>query len=394
MKTLSIVIVSYNVCRYLEQCLLSVERATTTLDADVWVVDNASSDGTGELMHSRFPQVHFIENKENVGFSCANNMAIRASKSRYVLLLNPDTIVSETVLQQCVSFLDAHPEAGATGVSMLKDNGSFAWESRRGLPSPFTAFCKMSGLCTVFPRSRTFGRYYMRYLDREQVSEIEVISGAFNMLRREALDKVGLLDEDFFMYGEDIDLSYRLLQAGYKNYYQPCSILHYKGESTQKSSFKYVHVFHDAMLIFYNKHYKNSYRWLTPFIRLAVVGRGMIDYVIQQREHVRKIPINNDSDKRYLFLGSPTSIGKVCALSLKHHLRMDFRVASHDTLPQGHHEVKDCSKDFDYIVYDVEAYSYEQILHLIKQPDARCTLRLATFTPETGCIITQTDVFE
>ena len=148
--------------------------------------------------------------------------------------------------------MDTHPEAGATGVAMLKDDGGFAWESRRGLPTPFTSFCKMTGLCALFPHSRRLGRYYMRYLDKNKTNQIDVISGAFCMVRRSALDKTGLLDEDFFMYGEDIDLSYRLLQCGYKNYYQPLRILHYKGESTHKSSFRYVHVFYKAMLIFFD----------------------------------------------------------------------------------------------------------------------------------------------
>lgn len=274
---LSIVIVSYNVRYHLEQCLRSVFRALVGIPAEVWVVDNASTDGSVEYLKERFPDALFIANTENLGFSRANNQAIRRSKGEYVLLLNPDTLVAEDTFRVCLNFLDAHPGVGATGVRMLHPDGSFAPESRRGLPTPFTSFCKMSGLGTLFPGSRIFGRYYMRYLDVEQPNPIEVISGAFNMVRRKALDQIGLLDEDFFMYGEDIDLSYRLLQGGWQNYYLPCVILHYKGESTEKSSYRYVHVFYEAMLIFFNKHYGRRHYILGSLIRLAVYARALVD---------------------------------------------------------------------------------------------------------------------
>ena len=283
---LSVVIVSYNVKYHLEQCIRSVKKASEGLDADVWVVDNASTDGSVEYLQACFPDVHFISNTENVGFSRANNQAIRQCEGEYVLLLNPDTIVAEDTLRGCVDFLDAHPEVGATGVRMLNVNGTFAPESRRGLPTPFTSFCKMTGLSCLFPKSRVFGRYYMKYLNEEEANPIEVISGAFNMLRHKALDVIGLLDEDFFMYGEDIDLSYRMLMGGWQNYYLPYYILHYKGESTEKSSFRYVHVFYNAMLIFFNKHYGKRYQFIAYLIRLAVVVRAMMDMLIRLFERI------------------------------------------------------------------------------------------------------------
>ena len=208
---LTVVIVNYNVKSYLHQCLHSVERAIRGMNAEVVVVDNASTDASVEELSASFPWVKFIANTENVGFSRANNQAIRQSKSDYVLLLNPDTVVGEEVLEACVSFMDSHADAGAVGVKMLREDGGFAWESRRGVPTLTTSFYKMVGLCSLFPHSRVFGKYYMRYLDENEVNRIEIISGAFMMLRRSALNEVGLLDETFFMYGEDIDLSYRLL---------------------------------------------------------------------------------------------------------------------------------------------------------------------------------------
>jgi len=278
---LSVIIVSYNVKYHLEQCIRSVQKASEGIEVDIWVVDNASSDCSVEYLQALFPDIHFICNKENVGFSRANNQAIQASNGEYVLLLNPDTIVAEDTLKGCVEFLDAHPQVGATGVRMLNADGTFAPESRRGVPTPFTSFCKMTGISSLFSKSRVFGRYYMKYLDENEANPVEVLSGAFNMLRRKALDQIGFLDESFFMYGEDIDLSYRMLTGGWQNYYLPYNILHYKGESTNKSSFRYVHVFYNAMLIFFNKHFGRKYLFVGYLIRLAVVGRAMLDMLIR-----------------------------------------------------------------------------------------------------------------
>ena len=252
---LSVVIVSYNVKYYLEQCLLSVQRALAGVDAEVIVIDNHSKDHTVESLSGRFPDVKFISSQHNLGFAKANNKAIRQSTGEYVLLLNPDTFVGEQTLRQAIDFMDAHPKAGAAGVKMLKCDGEAAMESRRGVPTPMTSFYKVVGLCRRYPMSHTFGKYYMSYLPWDKPSQIEIVSGAFCLLRRQALDQTGLLDETFFMYGEDIDLSYRLLKGGWENWYLPFHVLHYKGESTQKSSFRYVHVFYGAMLIFFRKHY-------------------------------------------------------------------------------------------------------------------------------------------
>lgn len=394
---LSVVIVSYNVKYYLEQCLYALRRSTARIDTEIWVVDNASTDGSVEYLRGRFPEVRYIVNKENAGFSRANNQAIVRSSGQYVLLLNPDTIVGEEVLEECVRFLDACPEVGATGVAMLKDNGEFAWESRRGLPTPFTSFCKMSGLCALFPKSRTFGRYYMRYLDVASPNEIEVISGAFNMIRRSALNKAGLLDEDFFMYGEDIDLSYRLLQQGYKNYYLPLHILHYKGESTQKSSFRYVHVFYQAMLIFFDKHYSRRYRLLSLLIRLAVVLRAFIDVCRQQKGRleqwlVGERPVENTDT--YLFVGAEEALRQARELCRRNELKADFVQATEDTHPCGHLELAARGRAYDYVVYDVEAYRYSTIFRLLAEGVATRPVALGTYSVRTGLLITHKDVFQ
>ncbi|MBJ6109760.1 glycosyltransferase [Hymenobacter sp. BT523] len=258
MVKLSVVIVNYNVCYFLEQALLSVRRAVEKLGqpVEVFVVDNNSVDGSVAMVRERFPEVHIIANRHNPGFSRGNNQALRQATGQYQLLLNPDTVVEEDTFRACCEFMDAHPECGGLGVKMLDGQGHFLPESKRALPTPAVAFYKMFGLAKLMPRSRTFGRYHLGFLSPEETHEVEVLSGAFMLLRKEALDQVGLLDEDYFMYGEDIDLSYRLTQGGWKNYYFPGTrIIHYKGESTKRTSVNYVFVFYRAMVIFARKHF-------------------------------------------------------------------------------------------------------------------------------------------
>jgi GT2 family glycosyltransferase len=255
---LSVIIVNYNVCYFLEQALLSVRRAVEKLGqpVEVFVVDNNSADGSVAMVRARFPEVILIANRDNPGFSKGNNQALRRATGQYQLLLNPDTVVEEDTFRACCDFMDAHPTCGGLGVKMLDGQGKFLPESKRALPTPAVAFYKMFGLASVFPKSRTFGRYHLGFLDQEETHEIEVLSGAFMLLRKEALDKIGLLDEDYFMYGEDIDLSYRLTRGGWKNYYFPGTrIIHYKGESTKRTSVNYVFVFYRAMVIFAQKHF-------------------------------------------------------------------------------------------------------------------------------------------
>lgn len=275
---LSVIIVNYNVKHFLEQCLLSVSKAVSGIDAEVFVVDNNSVDGSVEMVRSKFKWVKCLANKVNTGFSSANNQAIRESKGEYVLLLNPDTVVEEDTFSKCVAFMDSHPDAGGLGVQMIDGKGNFLPESKRGLPSPSVAFYKIFGLSALFPRLKVFGKYHLGYLDKNKTHEVDVLSGAFMLMRKSTLDKVGLLDETFFMYGEDIDLSYRITQGGYKNYYfADTRIIHYKGESTKKSSVNYVIVFYKAMIIFAAKHFTNSNAKLFSFfINIAIYLRAGI----------------------------------------------------------------------------------------------------------------------
>ena len=253
---LSIIIVNYNVKFFLEQCLCSVEKAIRNIDSEVWVVDNASKDGSIDHINTLFPFVKCITSNQNLGFAKANNLALKTSSGKYVLFLNPDTIIPEDCLEKCIAFLETHNDAGALGIRMIDGKGDFLPESKRAFPSPVTSLFKLSGLTRLFPKSRIFARYHLGFLDEHKDHEVDVLSGAFLMSRRDLLDEVNGFDETFFMYGEDIDLSYRLQKTGLKNYYfSGRSIIHFKGESTKKGSVNYVKMFYQAMSIFVNKHY-------------------------------------------------------------------------------------------------------------------------------------------
>jgi GT2 family glycosyltransferase len=236
----------------------------------VFVVDNHSDDDSVEVISRDYAWVHLINNRENLGFSKANNIAIRQAQGEYILLLNPDTVVAEETLKGVIDFMDQHPKAGGAGVRMHNADGTLAPESRRAIPTPFVAARKMLGFTK---------RYYMSYLSWDAPAQIEVVSGAFMLLRHKAIYEVGMLDEDFFMYGEDIDLSYRLLQGGWQNWYLPYDIVHYKGQSTSKSDFRYVHVFYQAMLIFFHKHYSHLSFFFSLPVKVAIYFRASLALV-------------------------------------------------------------------------------------------------------------------
>ena len=275
---LSVIIVSYNVTHFLEQCLHSVHAASSGIATEIFVVDNASVDGSIQMVKEKFPGVICIENSENQGFAKANNQAIRKSKGEYILLLNPDTIVETDTFSKVIAFMDSHADAGGLGVTMVDGTGKFLPESKRGLPTPMVAFYKIFGFARLFPTSKIFGKYHLGYLDKDKTHQVDILAGAFMLMRKSVLEQVGLLDEAFFMYGEDTDLSYRIIKAGYHNYYFPeTRIIHYKGESTKKGSLNYVFVFYNAMIIFARKHYtaKNA-RLFAFFINIAIYFRAFL----------------------------------------------------------------------------------------------------------------------
>ncbi len=298
---LSIVIVNYNVKYYLEQCLLSVFAASKNLEVEIYVVDNHSSDGSIEYLKPKFPEVIFIANNNNPGFSKANNQAINIATGEYILLLNPDTVIAEDTLENICHFMDNHPDAGSTGVKMINGNGMFLPESKRGFPSPWNSFCRMSGLAKIFPNSPLFAKYYLKYLNEDEIHTIDVLAGAFMFLRRTTLNNTGLLDEAFFMYGEDIDLSYRIIQAGYKNYYLPEKIIHYKGESSVKDM-KYVEIFYEAMSIFFKKHYPHRSKLYSFFVNFGILFAKILSMLKRSiHKENKNIETKNFSKKETIF---------------------------------------------------------------------------------------------
>lgn len=398
---LSVIIVNYNVKYYLDQCIRSVLRAFEEMNtpAEIIVVDNHSADGSVDYLEQRYPQklfpmVRFVRSAHNLGFARANNIAIRQSRGEYVLLLNPDTIVGEDALKASVDFMDVHEDAGAVGVRMLGAQGRRAMESRRGLPTPMVSFFKMLGFCNRWPHHRLFGKYYMSYLPWDEPSQIEVVSGAYCMLRRKALDEVGLLDEDFFMYGEDIDLSYRVLKGGYHNYYLPVDILHYKGESTQKSSFRYVHVFYEAMLIFFRKHYSGMTFLLSLPIKTAIYAKALMALVGMLSDRMRKslgfFAPSAEGAQHYVFVGS-LEMQDACR-DIARRLGLDAEFHDSEVL-EDMSEATWSEKNDNVLVLDADSMSYADMLkRMSRLSDMNVNVTLGTYSKKIGKIITDREI--
>lgn len=276
--TLSVIIVNYNVKYFLEQCLYSINKAIAGIDAEVIVVDNHSTDDSLSYLTSKFPEVKFCCNQTNTGFAKACNKGLAQSSGKYVLFLNPDTLVAEDSFTKCINFFEEHPDCGALGVKMLDGAGKFLKESKRSFPGPLTSLYKLFGLGRLFPKSKVFNRYHLGHLDKDEKHSVDVLAGAYFMVRKDVLDKVGGFDEKFFMYGEDVDLSYRIQKAGYKNYYFPgTTIIHFKGESTKRGSLNYVRMFYNAMSIFVKKHYGGTRAGIFIFsMHVAIWIRAII----------------------------------------------------------------------------------------------------------------------
>lgn len=398
---LSIVIVNYNVKHFVTQTLRSIFNSQgLAADAyEVFVVDNCSADGSVEYLtkmfpQAEYPQLHLVANPCNVGFGRANNQVLDEAQGRYILYLNPDTLLTEHTLTDLLAFADAHPEAqlGAIGVKMLQNNGTFAPESRRGRPTPWVSFCKMTGLTALFPKSRLFGRYYMQYLPVEQPAEIEIVSGALMMIPRSAILALGAFDERFFMYGEDIDLSYRMLQAGRHNYYCPTPILHYKGESTKKNTYRYAHVFYEAMLLFFRKHYRHYSFMLSLPIQAAIILRACISLVAQQRKNLIKFlnPTPRPQSEPMLYLGHAAS--EIQSIARTYGLNITCVEADEKTLPHGHLSQGIDTGGITHVIYDLDAYPVDRVLKLFAS-HPRKRLYIGTYTAATGTLLLYNHIY-
>ena len=331
----SVIIVNYRVRYFLELCLYSVSKALADIEAEIIVVDNQSGDGSLEVLEPLFPAVQFIANEKNAGFAVANNQGLRRARGEYVLFLNPDTILPEDYARICLDFLRDKPNAGGLGVRMIDGSGRFLKESRRGFPSPWVAFCRLSGLSALFPQSRHFAGYYLGHLPEKGSHPAPVLSGACLLVRRSVLDIVGGFDERFFMYAEDIDLSFRMEQAGYQNYYTAGTVVvHFKGESTQKDS-RYIRQFYKAMSQFRRKHFDSGFPallnkgvdaaiWVRAGVAAMIRSGGRVlrqrrkaveaGGMVQGGAHAKPGRVGADGPPATWFIGDPLETARVRAL--------------------------------------------------------------------------------
>ena len=362
---ISVIIVNYNVKYFLEQTLRSAQEALSGIESEIIVIDNNSCDGSIGFLKSRFPDVKFIVNTENVGFSRANNIGIKLARGKYTLILNPDTVIGKDAITGCIEWMYSHPDCGGIGVRMIDGNGVFLPESKRSFPSPWVSFCKMFGLTWLFPKSPLFAKYHLRYLNENVPHKIDILAGAYMFIRTGLLQKTGGFDEDFFMYGEDIDLSYRMVEEGFLNYYIPRTIIHYKGESTKKDSIHYVRVFYEAMLIFFRKHYPNYSALYSFFIKTAVFLKAF--FAVLKR--ILTAPFGfmfkrkKQSSLKWLIVsGNPERIKDNLA-------RKGFDNTKAESVPDARIGVDDTD-----IVLDDSCMTYQQIINFISRhsnPDLR-----------------------
>jgi GT2 family glycosyltransferase len=282
-KQISIIIVSYNVRPFLINLLESVKRALSGLSHEIIIIDNASTDGSVQMLKARYPEIRLIANKQNSGFAAANNQGLAAAIGNYLVLINPDTLVQEDTFTTLLKFMDAHPSAGAATCKILNPDGSFSIDSRHSIPSPMTAFWKQIGFSRLFPHSHRFARYNLTFLDENEEHRVDALSGSFMFIRAAAAKEVGPLDEDYFMYCEDVDYCYRMGRAGWEIYYLPeTPIIHYKGESTRKNDYRYVLNFNRSLYLFYSKHFQKKYFFLFKgFILAGVLIRAVLIYLKQ-----------------------------------------------------------------------------------------------------------------
>lgn len=302
---LSVIILNYNVRYFLELCVLSVESALLNIDSEIIVVDNNSSDDSCEMMKSRFPNVKLIQNNLNVGFPKGNNIGVAQAKGDYICILNPDTIVAEDTFEKVLAFAKKQNNLGIIGVKLIDGTGNFLPESKRGIPTPWVAFTKIMGLYKLFPKSPFFNKYYAQRLSKDQTGEVEILVGAFMLLKKELYQEVGGFDEDCFMYSDDVDLSYVVLQKGKHNYYfHETTVIHYKGESTIKDG-TYMKRFQEAMQFFYRKHFKSSFLF-SAFMKIGIVCFSLIKR-FQGRAKAKSIPEN------YLLVSASETLVKIIA---------------------------------------------------------------------------------
>lgn len=399
---LSVVIVNYNVKYYLEQCLYALYKALSGIESEVVVVDNASIDGAESYIAPKFPSLKWIQNTTNAGFSKAANQGILRTTGEYVLLLHPDTLIPDNVLVQCLDFMEKHPEAGAVGVRALHSNGAYAVESRRSSPHPIPLFYKVMGLATLFPQSCIFGRYYCSRVSPLIEQDVDILPGFFTLFRRKAGEEVGFMDEGFYLFGVDIEFSYSLQKLGWKNYYIPTPILHYKGESVNRESFRYNYWFYRSILIFFKKHYVH-YNWLSMPIRIGIYVKATSTWLFNQKRRIgRWMGLERRIKKKatFFFIGTTAMLAAGRELCNRRHLNgRFFNIEEKPSLADyGHNELRrvwDAKTDERttvYVVYDMDKFTVGKVLEIFSQhPNNH--VRLGTYSLSSPVLLTDRYIF-
>lgn len=347
---LSVIIVSYNVQFFLEQCLLSIQDASKGLKVEVIVIDNNSADDTCENIKSKFPLVSLISNKKNVGFSKANNQGVKIASGEFVLILNPDTIVAEDTFAKILNFAKEKQNLGVLGVKLIDGAGNFAPESKRGIPTPLASFYKLFGIS-----GKRTGKYYATHLTEDETGVVEVCSGAFMLLKRATFNEVKGFNEAYFMYGEDIDLSIKLLNSGCQNYYfSNTQVIHFKGESTQKN-LKYLKYFYEAMKIFYNKHFRLNMVY-DFFMKFGIDFWYFLKYFKYNSPRKKKLK----KIKNYLYLGNNAKL--VSLLEEKGYKVKQVQKFNADSLKEII-----CSNSTDAVLFDNNTILNKEIISLFQQ---------------------------
>lgn len=369
---LSVVILNYNVRYFLETCVLSVQKAIQHLDAEIIVVDNASSDGSCKMMHAQFPEIQFIENTENVGFPKGNNIGVEKASGDYICILNPDTVVAEDTFTKLLSFAESQKNAGITGCKLIDGGGTFLPESKRGIPTPWIAFTKVIGLYKLFPRSTWFNQYYAQHVSEQQTSKVAILVGAFMFMKRELYIEIGGFDENCFMYSDDIDLSYLALQKGKDNYYfADTSVIHYKGESTNKDVV-FMKRFQEAMTFFYTKHFKTSF-FFSVMMQIGIQLFALKKLVQHKRTH-KTIP------ERYIIFSDNIELGVKISKQLTK--KCDVIHVIQDVTK----ELKKAPNTPTEILFDLNCISYKSMIALMEELRIyACTFKI--LSPETDFMI-------
>ena len=359
---LSVIILNYNVRYFLELCVLSVQKAIQNLDAEIIVVDNHSSDDSSVLMKTQFPSIRYIENATNFGFPKGNNIAVAAAKGEYICILNPDTVVAENTFEKILAFAKSKTDLGIVGCKLIDGSGSFLPESKRGIPTPWVAFTKIFGLYKLFPKSSFFNKYYAQHLGENQTVKVDILVGAFMVMKRELYNELGGFDENCFMYADDIDLSYRALQNGKSNYYfADTTVIHYKGESTTRDQ-KYMMHFQEAMQFFYKKHFRKS----IVFDWMMQIGSFIFSKIKKNQQH----NIVFYSDQTVIFSKELFTFPYVS-----------------ETLMYSKFEELKINPSFKYeLVFDIQSFSFYEIINYMNTVRA-INITFKMFLPESNFLI-------